>query len=150
MREIFSKVKIINYEDVGLYAKGVIKKEEIRVIEEEGKIDTGSTHLVIPRRIFEKLGLRKIDEIEVIYANGKKEKKTVASVVVVEIKGRKAYTTPIVEENDKILIGNPILEEMDFYIDAVTGEIKPRHPEAKGPVAYIEQMKEISTGGKNG
>ena len=112
MREIQAKIKLINYEDMELYAEGSIKDTQIRVVE-EGIIDTNLRRLIIPRRIFEKLGLRKIDEVEVTYADGRKEKKTVASVVIVEIKGRKAYTTPIVEENDKILIGNPILEEMD-------------------------------------
>ncbi len=141
MREIQAKIKLINYEDMELYAEGSIKDTQIRVVEEEGIIDTNLRRLIIPRRIFEKLGLRKIDEVEVTYADGRKEKKTVASVVIVEIKGRKAYTTPIVEENDKILIGNPILEEMDFYIDTVTGEIKPRHPEAKGPVEFIGSVK---------
>jgi len=140
MREIQAKIKLINYEDMELYAEGSIKDTQIRVVEEEGIIDTNLRRLIIPSRLFEKLGLRKMEEIDLSYLYEVKAN-IVASAVVVEIKGRKAITLPIVEETDKILVGRFIIEEMDFYVDAVTGEIKPRHPEAKGPVEFIGGVK---------
>lgn len=64
----------------------------------EACIDTGTIHIVIPRAIFELLGLREIEKVPVKYADGRETIRPLASVVEVEINKRKSRVTPIVEE----------------------------------------------------
>lgn len=140
MREIYTEVRITNYEDLAALARGIIKPAEVRGITLKGRIDTGSTSLVILRELYHKLGLRELKEVEVTYANHRRNKRPTASVVKVEIQGRDTYVSPIIEEEDEILIGNPIIEAMDFRIDSVTGELLPRHPESPTPVEEILKL----------
>ena len=44
-------------------------------MEVEAVVDTGATMVVLPRDIVDKLGLRKVREVKVKYANGKVETK---------------------------------------------------------------------------
>lgn len=144
MREIYKKVKITNYLDIEKAASGIVKSEEIRTVEVEAYIDTGTIHIVIPRDIFQFLGLREIEKVPVKYADGRETIRPLASVVEVEINKRKARVTPIVEEESEILIGNSVIEDMDFLIDSQSGELLPRHPEVPGPLYKIRGIKEES------
>lgn len=138
MREIFVKVKLTNYGDLEALARGFIKPEEVRSLKPQGKLDTGATRVVITRKEFETLGLREVGKVDVTYANGGLEKQPLSSVIEVEINGRRAHTVATVHEKGRVLIGNQVIEAMDFRIDPVTGELLPRHPEFEGPVEIIE------------
>jgi len=138
MKEIFIDVKLTNYADIEDAERGFIKKEDVRSVSIKGKLDTGSAVLVIPEWIAEKLGLRKIKEIMVEYANGSKEIRPLMSIVEVEINGRIAHTTPVIGSNDKILISGHIIEDMDFIIETIDGKVKTRHPDVDLPVAIID------------
>ena len=138
MKEIFIDVKLTNYADIEDAERGFIKKEDIRSVSIKGKLDTGSSVLVIPKSISERLGLRKEGEINIEYADGRKDKLPIMSGIKVEINGRFTLTNPVIGSNDKVLISNHIIEAMDFMIDAVEGKVKPRHPEIDGPLEIIE------------
>jgi len=103
----------------------------------EACIDTGTIHIVIPRAIFELLGLRETEKVPVKYADGRETIRPLARVVEVEINKRKPRVTPIVEEQREVLVGNSVIEDMDFLIDSKSGELLPRHPEAPGPLYKI-------------
>jgi len=137
VREILLDIKLINITDIENAAQGIIKPEQIRSIEVKGLLDTGSHLLVIPNWVVEKLGLRKIDEISVQYADRRVDRLPVYSPVRVEINKRHTVVEPVVGNSDKVLICNRIIEAMDFMIDSVTGEVKPRHPEFDLPLAHI-------------
>jgi len=138
MKEIFIDVKLTNYADIEDAERDFIKKEDVRSVSIKGKLDTGSAVLVIPEWIAEKLGLRKIKEIMVEYANGSKERRLLTSGVEVEINGRTTLTNAVIGSNDKILISGHISEDMDFIIDTIDGKVKPRHPDVDLPVAIID------------
>jgi len=127
MKEIFIDVKLTNYGDIEDAERGFIKKEDIRSVSIKGKLDTGSSVLVIPKSISERLGLRKEGEINIEYADGRKDKLPIMSGIKVEINGRFTLTNPVIGSNDKVLISNHIIEAMDFMIDAVEGKVKPKH-----------------------
>lgn len=133
MKKIYTKVKLTNYEDMVKEASGIITSSQIRAVEMEARVDTGSTHLSIPEDICDKIGLRKIWKTKVKYADGRWEEKYMGSVVLVEIKGisnRTAIARPVIEPpGTEILIGNPVLEDMDVFVNTKTGEIYP-NPES--------------------
>ena len=76
--------------------------EPKKSVEVEEVIDTGATMVVLPKDIVEELGLRKMREVKVRYANNKVETKPIYSAVNIELKGRSA----------KKLIPNPASPEM--------------------------------------
>jgi len=137
VREILLDIKLINITDIENASQGIIKPEQIRSIEVKGLFDTGSHLLVIPNWIAEKLGLRKIKEISVQYADRRVDRLPVYSAVRVEINKRDTVVEPVVGNSDKVLIPNFIIEAMDFIIDSVEGKLKPRHPEFDLPLAHI-------------
>ena len=67
-------------------------------VEVDAIIDTGATMLVLPQDVIEELGLRKIGEGRVRYANNKVETKPIYGVVNIELKGRSANLDVLVEE----------------------------------------------------
>ena len=84
MSKVVEKVKVTNFKDPS------------KSIEIEAVIDTGATMSVLPMDLIQKLGLEKIDEVNV-YADNSVKRKEVYGWVILEIAGRKAcllYTSP--------------------------------------------------------
>lgn len=138
MKRIFAKIKIVNYGDIELAARGITPKKGIRLAELEGRIDTGCTHLALPGEVAEELGLRKLERRRVKYAGGGSAWRWLGSVVQVEINGRRARVTPLIEKSKtEILIGNPILEEMDLLVDIKRGKLYPNPESPDGPLVEL-------------
>lgn len=73
MGKVIEKVKITNV------------FEPSKFIEIDALIDTGATMVVLPRDMVNKLGLKKVREVKVRYANNTVEMKPVYRAVVIEI-----------------------------------------------------------------
>jgi clan AA aspartic protease len=94
MGKVIEKVKITNYND------------PTKSIEVEAVIDTGATMVVLPQNIVDELGLKKVREAKVRYANNNVESKSIYGVVTIEIKGRSANLDVLAEaEGSQPLIG---------------------------------------------
>jgi len=72
--------------------------EPSKSIEIDALIDIGATMVMLPQDIVHKLGLRKVHEVKVRYANNKVEMKPVYRAVVIEILGREGTFDVIYEE----------------------------------------------------
>ena len=91
--------------------------DKSKVIWMDAFVDTGATMVVLPRDMVQQLGLKKIREVRVRYANGKVEVKPVYSAVVVEILGREGTFDVICEgEGVQPLIGQVVLEVLDLVV----------------------------------
>ena len=69
-------------------------------VEIEAVIDTGATMVVLPKSLVRELGLEKIEDVKVKYADGGVEKKEVYGVVRLELKGR-VGNFDVLAENDE-------------------------------------------------
>ncbi|MGQ9625407.1 MAG: retroviral-like aspartic protease family protein [Anaerolineae bacterium] len=101
-------------------------------VEVEAVIDTGATMLVLPKNLIQQLGLRKIDEVTVKYANNQRQQKSVYAGLLVEIKGRVGNFSALAEEEGtEPLIGQIVLEQLDLIIDPATRKVipNPRSPD---------------------
>ena len=83
MGKVIEKVKITNLLD------------STRSVEVEAVIDTGATMVVLPQNIVDKLGLKRMREVKVRYANNSTEPKSIYGVVTIEIKGRAGNFEPV-------------------------------------------------------
>ena len=85
MGKVIERVKITNVFEPG------------KSIEIDALIDTGATMVVLPQDIVRELGLRKVREVKVRYANNKVEMKPLYRAVVIEILGREG-TLPFIKK----------------------------------------------------
>lgn len=129
MGKIIEKIKLRNLSDIALFKRGMIKKEEIRSIDLEAQVDTGTALVCLPPDLIEKLGLDPEITKVVVTANGKAERR-IFSPAEITIQDR-TFSMPVME-NDRTtppLIGYLILEAMDWVIDMKTHRLigNPAH-----------------------
>ncbi|MCW3131726.1 MAG: aspartyl protease family protein [Candidatus Methanospirare jalkutatii] len=120
MGKVVERVKVTNF------------KEPSKSIEIEAIIDTGATMSVLPMDLIQKLGLEKIDEVNVRYADNSVRRKEVYGWIILEIAGRKAVFDVLAEsEGAQPLIGQIVLERLDLVIEPSTRKVipNPRSPE---------------------
>ena len=101
-------------------------------IEIEAVVDTGATMLVLPSDIVERLGLRKVEEVKVRYANNSVQTTQIFGVVTLELQGRAGNFDVLAEaEGAQPLIGQIVLERLDLVIEPSTRKVmpNPRSPE---------------------
>ena len=89
-----------------------------KTVEIEAIIDTGATMVVLPKDIVDTLGLKKVREVKVRYANNEVETRPIYGVVTIELKGRSANLDVLVEEKgSQPLIGQVLLELLDLIVE---------------------------------
>ena len=101
-------------------------------MEIEAVIDTGATMVVLPKSLVRELGLEKIEDVKVKYADGRVERKEAYGIVRLELKGRMGNFDVLAEdEGAQPLIGQMVLERLDLIIEPSTRKLipNPRSPE---------------------
>jgi clan AA aspartic protease len=101
-------------------------------------IDTGATMLVLPKSLVIKLGLRKIGEVTVKYADNRKRKKPIYAGLLLELKGRKGSFDVLAEENGtQPLVGQIVLEQLDLIVDPRKKRLVPNPQSPDMPMVEI-------------
>lgn len=136
MGEVRVRVRLTNGGDEILVRRGMLAPEHVRTHETTALVDTGTTHTVVPRHIAQRLGLAALDELLVQFADGRPERVVMTEALLVEIQGRRAYDAALVTGDD-VLIGQTVLEGMDWCVDCNGQRLiqNPRHP--NGPIFRI-------------
>lgn len=120
MGRVIEKVKLTNLLDP-------TKSAEVDAV-----IDTGATMLVLPQNLVDALGLIKIRDAKVKYANNQVQLRSVYRAVNLELKGRSGTFDVLAEaEGSQPLVGQIILEVLDLVVDPATRTLipNPRSPE---------------------
>lgn len=131
MEKTVEKVIVKNFGDILMESKGIVKKEEIRVMEIDALVDTGAAFLCLSQDVIKRLGLFYSHAREVTTANGRVERRIFNGVVII-IQGRDIEMQ--VMENDATtppLIGYLVLETMDLVVDTKAQRLIP-NPEHDG------------------
>jgi clan AA aspartic protease len=106
MGKVIEKIRLTNFLD------------PTHTAEVEALIDTGASTIALPLDMVLRLGLKKLREVRVRYANGTSESKGIYGVVAVEIKGRAGEFDVIAEaEGTQPLVGQIVLEQLDLVVD---------------------------------
>jgi len=107
-------------------------------VEVDATIDTGATMLVLPKSLVDELGLKKIRDVKVRYANNLTQTKSVFGVVTVDLLGRIGNFDVLSEVDDSDpLVGQIVLEELDFVIDPRTRTVIPNPASPEMPMVEI-------------
>ena len=122
MGEIRVQVKLSNFADPSRRATA------------EMLVDTGATRVSLPSGLVRRLGLRKVAEARVQYADGRSAWRPVVAPLRIAIDGRVAVLDAVSgPAGTEALLGLVALEMLDLVPDPTTGQLKPKHP-GKGPV----------------
>jgi len=112
-----------------------------KTVEIEAVIDTGATMLVLPQNVINELGLKKIGERKVKYANNQIQLKSVYRGVILELKERDGIFDVLAEvEGSEPLVGQIVLEALDLIVDPIKKAVipNPRSPD----MPMVEILKE--------
>ena len=111
---------------------------EDKSLEVAAVVDTGATMLVLPQNLVDQLGLKRIREVKVKYANNHVESKSIYSAVTIEIKGRTGTFDALAEaEGSQPLIGQVVLEILDLVVDSRTRTLTPNPLSPEMPMVEI-------------
>jgi clan AA aspartic protease len=131
MGEVYVRVRLSNAWDVECVRRGLANADQIRSLEVDALVDTGSTRSVVPPEIVERLGLTLIDSAVGKLADGSHANIGLCSPVSFEIMGRRTEEEAYVM-GDEILIGQTTLQTTDLLVDCKDHRVIPKHPD--GPV----------------
>jgi clan AA aspartic protease len=136
MGEVRVTIKLTNNVDDVLAQQGKLPVEQVRMLEIEGVVDTGSVSLTLPSHIVEQLGLTRKFKQVAQYADGRLEEVDVTEPVYVEILGRKTSEEALVL-GDEILIGQTVLEKTDLWVDTRGRRLMPNPAHPNQPVLKV-------------
>jgi clan AA aspartic protease len=124
MGAVHIKVKLTNAIDEGLVNRGLLAPHLLREHETEALVDTGAVTLVIPAAIVHQLGLRIRGQRVAQYADGRQESVGVTEPVIIEYAGRETIVEALIT-GDEVLIGQVVLEQLDFLVDCKNQRLIP-------------------------
>lgn len=136
MSAVHVKVKLTNAVDEEMIQRGLLNPKLLRVYETEALIDTGAVRTVLPESVAQALGLRIRGQQMAKYANGAEEMVGVTSPVIIEIEGRETIESTLVT-GDIVLIGQTVLETLDFWVDCKNQQLIPNPEHPNYPVLRI-------------
>ncbi|MBD2773557.1 clan AA aspartic protease [Iningainema tapete] len=137
MGAVRTKVKLSNAVDEELVNRGLLAPHLLREYEAEALVDTGAVSLVIPQVIVQHLGLRIRGQQIAQYADGRKESVGVTGPVIIECQGRGTIEDALIT-GDEVLIGQVVLEKLDFLVDCTNRRLIPNPANPDYPVALIK------------
>ncbi|CAK0754729.1 hypothetical protein CCP3SC15_10051 [Gammaproteobacteria bacterium] len=141
MGEIRVKVNLKNDRDIFRYQERMIKESEIRDVTLDALVDTGAVMILLPQDVVEFLGLEKTEKVIVTLANEQKIELEVAGTLSLKIENRTMKTDCLVGPPQcEPLIGQLVLERLDFILDPLKRTLHPR-PESP----YLPSLKLKST-----
>lgn len=126
MGKVLERIKLTNVFDPS-------KAEEVVAV-----IDTGATMLVLPQDLVDRLGLRKIRDARVRYANHEVRPKSIYGIVALEIQGRVGNFDVLAEvAGSQPLVGQIVLEELDLVIHPATKALSANPESPDMPMVEI-------------
>ena len=134
---VYAEVELINSEDITLVKHHIIGREEIKRMNLNLLVDTGSYMLCLNESIQEQLQFPIVEKRKAQLSNGHLVECDVVSSMEVKFKNRRTFCNAMILQGDIAPLPGVIpLEDMDVIIDPQKQilEVNPEHP-------YFAQMK---------
>jgi predicted aspartyl protease len=127
---VATEIELVNHQDAVLAGAGAMPNDQVRRLRIGSIVDTGASHLVIPKAVADALGVPIIGETGVRYADSRRAARKIVNDVEVHLLGRNGIFKAIVEPDRKdVLLGAIVLEDMDFIVDCREQKLVPRDPD---------------------
>jgi len=123
-------LNVANLQDVLMFRAGAIPGNQVRQVQLQGVIDTGTNYLILPTAVAQQLGLPKVGEATIRYADQRAAVRDMVELVELQLLGRKGTYRALLEpDRQTALVGAIVLEDLDFIIDPGNQRIYPRDPQ---------------------
>lgn len=127
MGEVNVELLLENNTDREMVKRGLIKEDAVRKLKTQAVVDTGAVMLMLPEDQVRELGLRETRTAVVIYADERKESRSVAGAVTVHFGNRSMITECVVgPPGSEVLLGQIPIEAMDLIVDCAQQKLTPR------------------------
>ncbi|MCP9751066.1 clan AA aspartic protease [Ferruginibacter sp. HRS2-29] len=134
---IYADIELINAIDLGMAKRHQIGHDEVKRMNVNMLVDTGSVYMCINETIQEQLQLSIVEKRKGQLADGSVVEYDIAGPIEVRFKNRRCVVDAMVLPGDnELLLGAIPLEDMDVVIHPYRRElvVNPEHP-------YFAQMK---------
>ncbi len=134
---IYAEITLINGDDLAMVRRHLLDKDDVKQMNVEMLVDTGSVYMCINENIQEQLQLPTVEKRKGQLADGSIVEYDVVGPIEVKFKNRRCTTSAMVLPGDnEPLLGAIPLEDMDVVIHPQRQEliVNPDHP-------YFAQMK---------
>jgi clan AA aspartic protease len=128
---VYADIELINAIDLGLVRRYKIGEEEVKRMQVNMLVDTGSVYMCINETVQEQLQLDVIEKRKGILADGRIVEYDVVGPIEVRFKNRRCVVDAMVLPGDnELLLGAIPLEDMDVMINPYRREliVNPEHP----------------------
>ena len=128
---VHAEIELISGDDLTLFRKGYIKKEQIKAMTVTVLVDSGAYMLAINQTVKAQLDLEVISEEIATLANGSQIKLEIVGPVEVRFANRRTMVDAMVLPGDaEILLGAIPLEGLDVIIHPLTQQmmVNPNSP----------------------
>ncbi|MBP6237429.1 MAG: retroviral-like aspartic protease family protein [Saprospiraceae bacterium] len=134
---VYAEIELINAGDLALARRNMLDIDEVKKMNVEMLIDSGSYYMCINETVKEQLDLNILEKRKWQLANGQIVEYEVVGPIEVKFKNRKCHVDAMVLQGDsEMLLGAIPKEDMDVLIHPLRQElvVNPEHP-------YYVQMK---------
>jgi len=139
MGEIIASMELENATDRGIVSQGLRDESTVRCTTVDGIVDTGAVMLMLPENVVSRLGLERQRQVVVTYADERKETRSVAGPVKVQIGNRFMNTDCVVGPPlSEPLIGQIVLEALDLVADCTNRTLAPRPESPDSPLLKLK------------
>jgi hypothetical protein len=138
MGDVRVKVRLSNATEELLVRRNQLDPSEVHSVEVVALADTGAVCSVIPADMMEMLGIQIMGSRPVEYADGHVEQVGFTEPILFRVQGREVIEEALVLGSE-VLIGQTVLEKMDFLVDCKNQRLVGRHPE--GPIIQIKRSE---------
>jgi predicted aspartyl protease len=130
MGRVEVKLQVANNQKVQAVKQGLLPASEAPWFELDAVVDSGSTHLVLPADVADRLQLPGSGEVSIRYADRRSGTRRVVEEVRLELQGRQGtYRAMLEPDRTTALIGAIVLEDLDFLVDCNNQRLVPRDPD---------------------
>ncbi|MBM2813890.1 MAG: hypothetical protein HW421_652 [Ignavibacteria bacterium] len=131
MGMVYANIELINSDEIGLYRRGIISKEEIKKEKVKALVDRGSYMLCINEHIKSQLDLKVYEIREAVLTDGTIRNFEIVGPVDIKFENRSTTCRAMVlPGKSEVLLGSIPLEDMDVVIDtkSQTLKVNPESP----------------------
>jgi clan AA aspartic protease len=134
---IYANIELINAIDLGMSKRSIIGIDEIKRLNVNMLVDTGSEYMCINETIQQQLDLPVLEKRKVVLADGSVVEYDVVGPIEVRFENRRcSVDAMVIPGNNEPLLGAIPMEDMDVLIHPHKRQlmVNPEHP-------YYAQMK---------
>lgn len=88
-------------------------------------VDSGATYTLLPRKAWRAIGLKPLDSVTCLLADGTKVERKVSECQIALPQGQRSTPVILGEEGDEALLGAVTLEELRLVLHPYTRKLQP-------------------------